>query len=95
MQEEAECIGNFCKHYCNHWFERASLVMYIMSEVEQQRFSFACPKCKAEKDKCTQCELHNVSGADGARFCCIPQAQMRSILTEEQLNTCALHSAPV
>ena len=86
MQEDAQCVGNFNKHFCNHWFSHEALVMYIMAEAEQQRFGFPCPTCKAEK--CPQCEKHNPCDTSGTRFCHIPQAQIRALLTPEQLEKC-------
>jgi hypothetical protein len=93
VQKECECVGNYSKFFCNHWISREALCKYILSEAEEQRFHFACPKCKS--DPCERCGLHNAAALGGTRRCFIPPLQVRSILAAEELDKCGSPSSTI
>jgi hypothetical protein len=79
------------RRWCNHWISREALRQYILGEVDEQRFQFACPECKA--DACARCALHPAGiGGDAAAaapHCYVPPRQIRAVLSAEEHNRCA------
>ena len=91
-QDEGEVVGDFHKHFCNHWLSREALRTYLLTEAEQQRFTFACPVCVGEP--CGRCAAH--AGRDGAarKHCYVRPMQLRRILTPEEHDRYVATAAP-
>jgi hypothetical protein len=79
VQEEMVYVGNFKKDFCNHLISRKALQQWILSEADSNRFAFPCPVCKVTR--CDQCSGHGSI----ATCCFIPQHQIKSLLTEEEM----------
>lgn len=83
VQDEGQCTGLYNAHCCNHWVSSEALEQYIDREVSQSLnvSTVPCPQCLAEP--CAKCATHGVKSARGVTLCCIPEQQVRSLLSEE------------